>query len=85
MTNIPDQVVAWKPIETAPKDGRVIVVMQDDCGSFPMAWNPTATNSMFAPGEIGMWEMIDKSMTWREGDGCGPTHWQPLAPPEFGK
>jgi hypothetical protein len=68
-------------IETAPKDGRVIVVMAEEVGSFPMAWNPTATNHLFAPGELGMWEMIDQSMTWRSAED-GPTHWMPLpAPP----
>lgn len=66
-----------QPIETAPKDGRVIVVMQEDVGSFLMAWNPTATNHLFAPGQMGMWEASDRSMTWRNDD-CGPTHWMPL-------
>lgn len=70
----------WMPIETAPKDGRVIFVMHEDVGSFLMAWNPTATNWMFAPGEIGMWEAPDKSMTWRTAQD-GPSHWAPLITP----
>lgn len=68
---------AWQDIATAPKDGRAIVVMHDDVGSFVMCWNPTATNSMFAPGEMGMWEAPDKSMTWRSLED-GPSHWQPF-------
>lgn len=67
----------WQPIETAPKDGRVIVVMHNEVGSFPMAWNPSATNHLFAPDEIGMWEMPDRSMTWRSAQD-GPSHWRPL-------
>lgn len=66
-----------EPIATAPRDGRVISVIHDEVGSFWMAWNPAATNHLFAPGEIGMWEAPDRSMTWREGED-GPTHWRPL-------
>lgn len=69
----------WLPIASAPKDGRVIVVGHEDVGSFPMAWNPTGTNEMFAPGDIGIWEVADRSMTWRTGED-GPSHWRPLAP-----
>lgn len=67
-----------EPIATAPKDGRVIYVIHDEVGSFPMAWNHSATNHLFAPGEMGMWEAPDRSMTWRAGED-GPTHWRPLA------
>lgn len=66
----------WQPIETAPRDGRVIWVRHDDVGSFPMAWNPTGTNHLFAPGEVGIWELVDGSMTWRDGED-GPSHWAP--------
>lgn len=64
------------PIASAPKDGRIILVAHDEVGVFAMAWNPTATNHLFCPGGIGMWEAPDKSMTWREGDD-GPSHWKP--------
>ena len=67
----------WKPIETAPKDGRVILVSHEEVGAFPMAWNRSATNHLFAPGEVGMWEMVDQSMTWR-ADEDGPSRWMPL-------
>lgn len=67
---------AWQDIGTAPRDGRVIFVMHEDVGSFAMAWNPTATNHLFAPGEIGMWEAPDRSMTWRAAQD-GPSHWMP--------
>ena len=72
------QAAEWQDIATAPKDGRVIEVMHDYVGSFLMAWNPTGTNHLFAPGDIGIWEAPDRSMTWRNGED-GPSHWRPLA------
>lgn len=69
--------IDWQPISTAPKDGRVILVMHEEVGSFLMAWNPIATNHLFAPDEVGMWEMADRSMTWKPGED-GPSHWMPL-------
>jgi hypothetical protein len=68
------------PIETAPQDGRVILVGDPDVGEFPMAWNPVGTNVLFAPGDVGIWEMFDRSFTWRAGE-YGPTSWRPLAGP----
>lgn len=67
----------WLPIETAPKDGRAIIVADDETGAFVMAWNPTGTNELFAPGDVGIWEMLDGSMTWRSGE-FGPTKWAPI-------
>lgn len=69
-----------QPIRTAPRDGRVIIVGHEDVGQFAMAWNPLATNPVFAPGETGMWEMFDKSMTWKEGED-GPEYWFPYEEP----
>lgn len=67
------------PIATAPKEGRAIMVSHPDVGAFLMCWNPTATNHLFAPGEVGMWEAPDRSMTWKEGED-GPSEWWPYTP-----
>lgn len=64
----------WQPIDTAPKDGRAIIVCDPEVGAFVMAWNPRGTNDLFAPGEVGIWEALDGSFTWRAGD-FGPTQW----------
>jgi hypothetical protein len=65
----------WQDISTAPRDGRVIIVRHEDVGSFPMAWNNTGNNEIFAPDAVGIWEAPDRSMTWSEADDCGPSHW----------
>ena len=67
----------WQPIDTAPRDGRVILVKHDDVGAFAMAWNATATNDLI-PDQIGLWELVDKSMTWCDGGDEGPWFWKPL-------
>lgn len=67
-----------EPIATAPKDGRTIIVGDDDVGEFVMRWNPDCTNPVFAGGVVGMWEMADGSATWTEGNGFGPSYWRHL-------
>ena len=49
--------------------------------SFIMRWNDYAKNAMFA-GVAGMWEALDKSFTWAEEGGYGPTHWAEITEPE---
>lgn len=64
------------PIETAPKDGRMIVVGSDDSGEFVMKWDATATNPMFAGDVVGMWVAYDGLMTWFEHPLTGPKYWR---------
>lgn len=64
-----------QPIETAPRDGTLIIVGDPDVGEFPMRWGHIQKNGLF-PGVVGMWVLSDGSMTWQEED-AGPTSWRP--------
>jgi hypothetical protein len=66
----------WQPIDTAPRDGRVIVVTDHETFTGSMAWNASGTNPPFQRG-VGIWEATDRSFTWSEERGAGPTHWRP--------
>lgn len=66
------------PITTAPRDGTVIVVAHEHVGEFVMQWDPQGTNDFFAPGDVGIWVAPDGSMTWKDTDDDGPSHWRPL-------
>lgn len=70
----------WSPISAAPRNGLTVLVADPDCGVFAMAWVPTAENP-FVGDVMGLWEAPDRSMTWSEHDGCGPTLWKPLPEP----
>jgi hypothetical protein len=67
----------WQPIETAPKDGTLIEVMDPDSGQFPMRWDPNAINLIVSDAP-GLWVASDGSMTWCDQKGFGPTKWRPL-------
>lgn len=67
----------WQQIDTAPRDGTLILVMDPDCGIFPMRWSPLARNPLSQPGR-GIWIMSDGSMTWSEYQGFGPSKWMPM-------
>ena len=66
------------PINTAPRDGTLIIVGDPDVGEFPMKWGHIQLNEFFAPDTIGMWVMEDGGMTWAENGGLGPTTWRPV-------
>ena len=69
----------WRPIETAPRDGTIIEVMDPDCGTFAMLWNPSGWNELFsADRHAGIWEDPGGQFTWCEDRGFGPTYWRPL-------
>jgi len=68
----------WRSIDTAPRDGTIVEVGCPGEVCFPMRWNPTGSNAFFQPEPTGIWEVPDRSMTWTEHDGAGPTHWRPI-------
>lgn len=69
----------WQPIETAPKDGTRILLVDERGGVFIGHWSDEATFGRFEtkPG----WQIFDCEddfYSWRRV----PTHWRPLpAPP----
>jgi hypothetical protein len=65
----------WHLIETAPRDGTVILVRCDDEGPFLMFWNASGENPYFQRG-VGIWEAVGGHFTWSEERGFGPTHWK---------
>lgn len=72
----------WRPISTAPRDGRLILLTWMEGGKaqevWPMRWETDATNWLFAPGVTGMWVLDGGGATWNEADPEGaPTHWAP--------
>lgn len=69
----------FRPIATAPRDGTVIEVFDDDVGSFLMFWDPAAENPLVSK-QPGIWVEIGRGMTWCEDDGFGPTWWRPAPP-----
>jgi hypothetical protein len=75
----------WRSIETAPRDGTVIEVMDPDCGRFQMRWNPAGHNPIFQREYgNGIWECPGNNFTWSEDEGAGPRYWRPAPPVETG-
>lgn len=64
----------WQPIETAPKDGTVILACDEWGGMFVVKWT--------ACGPKGQWDLTEVGSyatdAWPSSD---PTHWMPLPPP----
>jgi len=65
---------AWMPIETAPKDGTMILT----CSCNTVYYPQTSVWASYHPNAEG-------KQCWRTDRVCGdklnPTHWMPLPPP----
>jgi hypothetical protein len=81
----------WKPIETAPKDGRELIGHRSDQGEFVFRW---AWAEEFVPKDLNgdPTEHYDEDFAWWWHDRWGwmegeetPTHWRPLPPPPVSK
>lgn len=75
----------WLPIDSAPKDGRVIDLTWMEDGKpaeiWPMQWGHIQRNGLF-PANTGMWVTPDGSITWNgDPNDHGPTHWRPAVSP----
>jgi hypothetical protein len=66
-----------QPMSTAPKDGRTVIVGDDDVGEYLMRWNPMQANALF-PGAVGMWVGVQGNFTWFDHMGAGPSYWRNL-------
>ena len=77
---------AWQPIDSAPKDGRIVDLTWMGADGpeeiWPMQWDSRASNPLAQQG-TGIWVLRNAvtgqtEMTWTEKDPeVGPTHWRP--------
>lgn len=69
----------WRSIESAPRDGTLIEVMDPDAGRFAMQWNAAGHNPIFQKEYGGgIWECPGGNFTWSEDEGAGPRFWRPI-------
>jgi hypothetical protein len=68
INNVVDSIEEWQPIDTAPRDGTVILVAFED----KLVWESWHTGNVFVHNRIG-------DIAY-----CDPTHWRQLPkPPKF--
>lgn len=82
----------WKPIETAPKDGTIVLL----CGGEPDPLHHDSDEDhpeRYTRPVTGWWgpevEWVEENTIWRfcsfdsgiYGEYVNPTHWMPLPPP----
>ena len=78
---------SWQPIETAPKDGTIILLCRTtgkrEPEVYPGAWCPDETEEAEYPWLF--WERLNKQQVKPNGWADGiPTHWMPLPEPPTG-
>lgn len=65
----------WRPIESAPKDGSDVLVVNDR-GIFVAQWNEDGPDNCLDE----FWHVRDGKY-WHDLRGMKPTHWMPLPDP----
>lgn len=70
--------MGFKTIDSAPRNGTMIVVTAEGEPLYEMCWNQFGTNWLVQPSKRGIWWGKDGNFTWSEQGGFGPTHWAPL-------
>lgn len=70
-----------RPMETAPRDGRYVMVGPDECGNdLKMRWSIERVNHpIFQPEGHGIWVSDGDNFTWSEAipDGA-PEYWREI-------
>ena len=71
-SNVPrrEKMAEWMPIETAPKDGTMILLYRD---------GDHADGHWMGDARFQIWG--NRRRGWSYPDWCAPTHWQPLPSP----
>lgn len=80
--------MSWEPIETAPKDGSIIVCWASGWKPCLLTWKTNERISKARQRGENVGNMVDSYFgdpcEWDDYDlakpGEGPTHWHPLAP-----
>lgn len=72
----------WQPIETAPRDGSLIMVANPNSGVW-MAWYKAVYQSGFCPNNPWQSAMLNHDHLSKNGSWI-PTHWMPLPDPPKG-
>lgn len=68
--------VGFHPYATVPKDGSLVLLHDDDVGTFPMRWSADDGNPLVSHGR-GIWVLDGGGVTWCDEDPDGaPTWWR---------
>lgn len=77
----------WQTIETAPKDGDVILLL-DGKNVVAGYWGSAKRTFKGPSDKVFPWVILDETNglnAMMEGGNSGPTHWMPLPPPPKGE
>jgi len=86
MTDAADMLAkGYRPYKEMPpeyKDGRLVLLADPEVGeNFLMRWNPDGYNILFSKEKVGIWILVDGTMTWSDEDPDAAPGWWKL--PDF--